>query len=150
MKTQLAFSRLAFAALTGMTLMANVSQAQPGRGGRPGGGSASVWKYLAEQHDKNKDGKITKDEYNRGEDTFARLDRTEDGVLTAEDLAGRSGPFGSGPGQRPGDGLRGVAPIVGMVAPDFELTRITERSKTVKLSSFAGKKPVALIFGSCT
>jgi peroxiredoxin len=43
-----------------------------------------------------------------------------------------------------------MAPKVGEQAPDFELTYVAEPDKTVRLSSFIGKKPVALIFGSCT
>jgi hypothetical protein len=41
------------------------------------------------------------------------------------------------------------APLVGDLAPDFELPRLggTER---VRLSSFRGQRPVALIFGSFT
>jgi hypothetical protein len=39
--------------------------------------------------------------------------------------------------------------MVGDMAPDFELKRL-HSSETVKLSSFRGKKPVALIFGSYT
>jgi len=38
---------------------------------------------------------------------------------------------------------------VGDVAPDFELDRLDGKGK-VKLSSFQGKQPVALIFGSYT
>ena len=41
------------------------------------------------------------------------------------------------------------APKVGDVAPDFELTDVTG-TKTVRLSDYQGKKPVALIFGSFT
>jgi hypothetical protein len=132
-------------AIASILLVANVSQAQPGRGG-----TAKVWEFLVQKHDKNKDGKIAKNEYERGAKTFARLDRNEDGFLTQEDWAGVTGPFGRGPGQRPGDGRRGVAPKVGEQAPDFELSYIKEPDKTVRLSSFVGKKPVALIFGSCT
>ena len=47
------------------------------------------------------------------------------------------------------------APKVGTVAPDFELCRLkkdgtSDPKKKVKLSSFKGKKPVALVFGSYT
>jgi hypothetical protein len=41
------------------------------------------------------------------------------------------------------------APAVGAVAPDFELTLLGS-SVSVRLSSFAGIRPVALIFGSYT
>ena len=134
------------AVLAGVLLMVHTSWAQPGRGVQRG--AASVWKYLTEKYDKNDDGRITKDEYDRSADTFSRLDRDRDGVLTRQDWQRAVKPLQRG--QRPGGGRRGVAPRVGMPAPDFELTEIRDASKTVKLSSFAGEKPVALIFGSCT
>ena len=43
-----------------------------------------------------------------------------------------------------------AAPDVGAPAPDFELPRLSDRSQTVRLSEFRGKRPVALIFGSYT
>ncbi len=42
-----------------------------------------------------------------------------------------------------------LAPKRGDVAPDFELRDINAENP-VRLSSFKGKKPVALIFGSLT
>jgi hypothetical protein len=42
-----------------------------------------------------------------------------------------------------------LAPAVGAEAPDFELPRLAG-SGSVRLSSFRGAKPVALIFGSYT
>ena len=50
-------------ALAGIILTANVCQAQPG-------GAAKVWEFIAEKYDKNKDGKIGKEEYERGNDAF--------------------------------------------------------------------------------
>ncbi len=41
------------------------------------------------------------------------------------------------------------APRVGAVAPDFEL-RDVRGEQPLRLSSFAGKTPVALVFGSFT
>ncbi len=41
------------------------------------------------------------------------------------------------------------APRVGDTAPDFELSDTTG-THTVKLSSFRGDRPVALVFGSYT
>ena len=40
-------------------------------------------------------------------------------------------------------------PKVGEMAPDFEL-KTTDGKRSVKLSSFRGKQPVVLIFGSFT
>ncbi len=42
------------------------------------------------------------------------------------------------------------APNVGDVAPDFELPVLGDRARTVRLSGFRGKRPVALVFGSYT
>ena len=42
-----------------------------------------------------------------------------------------------------------LAPAVGANAPDFRLPRLG-RDEQVQLSSFRGRKPVALIFGSYT
>jgi len=42
------------------------------------------------------------------------------------------------------------APRVGDPAPGFELPLLDDRSRTVRLSNFRGKRPVALIFGSYT
>jgi hypothetical protein len=41
------------------------------------------------------------------------------------------------------------APRVGQVAPDFEL-KTADGKETIRLSSFRGRKPVVLIFGSHT
>ena len=41
------------------------------------------------------------------------------------------------------------APAVGTMAPDFTLPRL-DSGEPVQLSSFRGRKPVALIFGSYT
>lgn len=50
-----------------------------------------------------------------------------------------------GPQDRPREGNLKL----GDVAPDFNLKRLDEKG-TVKLSSFKGKQPVVLIFGSYT
>jgi hypothetical protein len=42
------------------------------------------------------------------------------------------------------------APKVGDPAPDFTLPLLNERARMVTLSSFRGRKPAALIFGSFT
>jgi hypothetical protein len=42
-----------------------------------------------------------------------------------------------------------LAPTVGSMAPDFELPKLGSVDR-VRLSSFSGRKPVALIFGSYT
>ena len=42
-----------------------------------------------------------------------------------------------------------LAPEIGSIAPDFKLPRLGS-AEMVQLSSFRGRKPVALIFGSYT
>ena len=42
------------------------------------------------------------------------------------------------------------APTVGDPAPAFDLPMLGDRSQTVRLSDYQGKRPVALIFGSYT
>ena len=51
--------------------------------------------------------------------------------------------------RRPGDSRREGNLKVGNLAPDFNLKRLRGEGK-VKLSSFKGKRPVVLIFGSYT
>ncbi len=118
-----------------------------GRGGRSRGGEAT-WKFLQEKYDGDKDGKISAKEYTRGKATFARLDKDKDGVLTKKDW--------DVPGERRSRGgnrdrnAKSSAPEAGDRAPDFTLTYVGDAKKSMKLSDYVGKKPVALVFGSCT
>lgn len=45
-----------------------------------------VWAFYAGRYDADADGRITRDEYDRGEEAFARLDANADGALTAADF----------------------------------------------------------------
>lgn len=114
----------------------------------------SAWDLVRSEHDRNKDGKVTAAEYPRGEERFQRLDRNGDGALTEADFEGDArGEGRGGRGARGGRGggrpERGQAPKAGEMAPDFAL-KSKDGKSTVKLSSFRGQKPVALIFGSYT
>ena len=120
----------------GFVIAGDTTEAQRNRGGRSGGG----WTFVAGKYDANKDGKVTSSEYTRGEEAFKTLDTNADGMLNESDWAGQSRKRGGADS----------APSVGDVAPDFSLSEIRNAEKTVTLSDFAGKKPVALIFGSCT
>jgi hypothetical protein len=134
------------AAITVLALLAGRAPSQRGIG--PLG--PEVLQKLLQQYDKNKDGKIQKDEYPRTAEAFANLDRDRNGVLDAADFEagparGRRDPRG------PED--KDKLPQVGSQAPDFELPLLGKEGKegrTVKLSSLRGKQPVALIFGSYT
>lgn len=46
--------------------------------------------YLLDRYDADGDGAVTSAEYDRGEEPFARLDRNDDGVITADDWERRS------------------------------------------------------------
>jgi len=128
---------LAAAVVFAVYLPAEDASAQRSRrGGRGGNG----WDFVAKKYDADKDGTVTSEEYTRGAEGFKSLDSDGDGKLTKEDWAG---------GSRRGRGS-GDAPTVGDTAPDFSLTEIKDKNKTITLSDFAGKQPVALIFGSCT
>ena len=72
---------------------------------------------------------------------FGDLDQNGDGTLQTVELQRRKLTW-----ERPGTPL----PKVGEVAPDFELSLAEQPERQVKLSSFRGKRPVALIFGSYT
>jgi hypothetical protein len=131
--------------------------------------SRSSWEFLSEKYDKDGDGKVSADEYDRGKKTFDRLDADGDGFITSEDLKDRRR------GRPEMD--RGLPPKAGEVAPNFHLDCLSPPSKTeaerkiaeheakkraqkkdptkatarrVRLSDFKDKKPVALIFGSYT
>ena len=113
-----------------------------------GRSSNQAWSFYSEKYDSDSDGKVTPAEYDRDKDTFARLDRDGDGTLSAADW---SKPSKGGIGRKRGsDRSERVVPQVGDIAPDFDLSYVKNSKRTARLSSFAGKKPVALIFGSYT
>lgn len=103
------------------------------QGGPDGGGAMNPATRLMGM-DKNKDGKISKDELpERMQPIMSRLDRDEDGFLTKEELqslgnSGRRGAGGRGPGgasgRGPGDaGGRGRGPGGGEATPQGERPR---------------------------
>jgi len=47
---------------------------------------SSLWVHLRSKYDADANGRVTKDEYNRGDVRFANYDRNEDGVLEASDF----------------------------------------------------------------
>ena len=136
-----------------VTCITQSAFAQPGR---PGAGRF-IERIKAQ--DKNRDGKITKQEAS-GQllQRFNRIDTNGDGVIDqaelkklAERFAGGRPSGGRPSGGRPSGGRpsSGGGVAVGKAAPDFTLKSV-DGKQTVKLSSFAAKKPVALIFGSYT
>jgi hypothetical protein len=101
------------ALLAGTLVPAVAQEAQP----KPPYGSA--WELVQGEHDGNRDGKVSRQEYDRGAERFARLDRDGNGFLTEEDFTaqGRGGRGGrSGGAMQQGPllarllGLRGEIP----------------------------------------
>lgn len=94
--------------------------------------------------DANRDGDVQVQEVAA---IFVRLDRDKNKELSAQEIGGG--------GNRRAAGNQAGVPQPGQMAPDFDLPlaeqpRGASQPVTIKLSSFAGKKPVALIFGSYT
>ena len=128
--------------ILGLTPLTGAVQEIRGRGGPD-----EIWKALASKHDADGDGRIDLSEYPRGAERFRALDRNGDGVLTSDDfrIARKRSPL-----ERAKPRSAPQAPLVGQMAPDFELPDAKDEAKTVRLSSFRDQRPVALVFGSYT
>jgi poly(3-hydroxybutyrate) depolymerase len=72
------------------------------RDSRPGGGQFGrggfSFEQIAERHDADKNGKVTREEWQGPSQVFDRMDRNGDGAISNHDFEGR-GPGGSGGGQ---------------------------------------------------
>ncbi len=108
-----------------------------------------------QQLDANRNGTLEREELpERMRARFDLLDANKDGKLSVEELGRlaargapqRPGEFNAPParGERIPDKLK-----VGDVAPDFTLP-LANGEGEIALHSFQGRKPVVLIFGSCT
>ena len=118
-----------------------------GRGGRRGGGGNEMFVRML---DRNDNSKIESSDLLV---VFTEMDANQDKKLEGEEMGRGQRGRGNRQGGRGGRGNRPAAPEVGDAAPDFDLPYAKspeDLEKTVKLSSYAGKKPVALIFGSYT
>jgi hypothetical protein len=120
------------------------------------------FRRLFQQWDQDQDNRVSMEEWQR---LFQQWDANGDGMLTEEEMwegffrtlgRGRGGPLGGPPNvkppkadERPRPPQRGEGPKVGEEAPDFTLKTLDGEGE-VTLSSFRGKKPVVLIFGSYT
>lgn len=133
--------RLHLLAAAAITALSATGLAQQGNGLDP-----DVLAKLVRQYDKNADGKVQKSEYPRTAAAFANLDRDGNGVLDEHDTDAQRRHTT----RQPRDDAAVKPPKVGDLAPDFELPMLGMKDTTVKLSSFRGVRPVALIFGSYT
>lgn len=66
--------------------IASGSHMGPGEGWFHAGQSRYGWDWLAARYDADKNGRITREEFQGPADLFDRLDRDRDGVLTADDF----------------------------------------------------------------
>jgi hypothetical protein len=116
---------------------------QPGIGGPPGpAGLAERMKAM----DADGDGKISKQEASGPlARMFSRFDANGDGAIDESEVKTMRERVG---GRRPG-AAGGAGVVAGATALDFTLKTV-DGQREVTLSSFAGEKPVALIFGSYT
>ncbi|MBK9385951.1 MAG: hypothetical protein IPN34_14160 [Planctomycetes bacterium] len=103
---------------------------RPGRAPRGARGPAQDPRVLLEALDADKDGVLHRDELR---ELFPQLDANRDAKLAGTEL-----------------GIAPKLPRAGDIAPDFDLPLAKDTTKSVKLSGFREKKPVALIFGSYT
>ncbi|MDA0666561.1 MAG: hypothetical protein O3A50_02140 [Planctomycetota bacterium] len=139
----------------------------------------TVWELLQSKYDTDQDSKISSEEHGRGLGAFSNLDADGDGFITQTDLEAPTGGASRRSQERENKmrNQRVAPPKVGELAPDFELRVLVHeekaensskkassqprnvkaakekeevKAKTILLSSFAGEKPVALIFGSYT
>lgn len=85
--------------------------------------SDAVFTYVADRYDGNDDGVVTRDEYDRADADFDRLDRTSDGLLTADDFA-PSGRRVRGIGKVDGRRLRGVHLVAWYLQQDLDRNRV--------------------------
>lgn len=145
---------LAVFALVGVPSVASAQSArknaQQKSARQPGRDPSALFKRF----DKDGDGLLEGDEIPRPlRRRLQQIDQNKDGKISLEEIkkarpsrSGRPGEIVTGParGERHADTLKEGEP-----APDFTLSDPLEQ-RMVTLSSFQGKRPVVLIFGSYT
>ncbi len=133
-----------------LALVAGVSFAQE-TGGSPGD-------MLLQRFDKDKDGKISKDEFPGRAERFDRVDENQDGFIEKSEInkrppggGGRGSSMGPPSGGRPPGfpAREDKGPKVGDIAPSFKLASLDGKEE-FELKTFKGTRPVVLLFGSYT
>ncbi len=152
---------------------------RPADGNKDGQVTAGEWKEFCRRLDCNRDGIVSREEFPFAKYLSDRrfgmlrraLDEDQDGSVQYREIAAvfrkldrdkskklTGAEMGSNR-SRGGRGNEAGVPQPGQLAPDFDLPLVDQpvgrpkgakKEVTIKLSSFAGKKPVALIFGSYT
>lgn len=120
--------------------------------------SAEEWKAWLGSLGASEAGVVSKEQLAAAgaEQDQAAFDHDGDGQVELEDLAtqhrmaDRNNDGVLDPGELSGRPSRSGTPAAGEPAPDFELQFAKDTERSVRLSSFAGSKPVALVFGSYT
>jgi hypothetical protein len=134
--------------MTGLLVVGLVASAfaQPADRSQRGPARGSNFVEQIKSMDRNGDGEITRREASGpAARMFSRLDTNADGVIDEAEITAMAARVGRGrAGMTDGGGA-----VVGITAPDFTLQSV-DGKREVTLSSFANKKPVALIFGSYT
>jgi len=127
----------------------------------PWGGPGEAWEILLAAIDVPPESRpsASKDLGNAGAEAGSARAAPGDGLVALDEflryhagMAGKDGLLRGPPGVDPlaaAPGLAGDGPPVGSLAPDFDLEP-PEGGTRVRLSSWRGKRPVALIFGSYT
>ena len=129
---------------------------------RPGAGDPDLLFRLL---DADNDGKLSRDELQNAPRLLEKLDRNKNGVIERDELTPPGRPGGGKPREKapepsgapareintpPAKGERLPDTLqVGDPAPDFALPLVKGKGE-ITLSSYKGKKPVVLIFGSYT
>ena len=115
-------------------------------GEQDSGGGLDAYATLLEVIDEDGDQQLSLDEFVAW---FDNRDLNEDLFLDSDELPSLGPRRGRGSSRREPAVNSNARNAVGKVAPDFDL-RPPKGGESVRLSSFAGDRPVALIFGSYT
>ena len=106
---------LGLAALFSVDAQAQDRGSERGQPANQANGQEQAWDLLAGKYDKDKDGKISLEEYPRGETKFKSFDRDGDGAITAKDFESGGGRQNRGNRQRGNRAQRMQGMAIGML-----------------------------------